>query len=237
LIAQIVTNNRPACMELNDSPDFEFSVIKESKGKVFVQGSFANRATGNLFARKGYEIVDNLHEADIVVWTGGEDINPKLYKENPAGASGWSTKRDADDLDALVRSMDKFKVGICRGAQLLNVTPNDGTLWQDVDHHVGEHYVTDKETGRVWRVNSLHHQQLRLTDKAELLAYTDIATTKHAFNAQWHVDEGPPDVDVEAAWYPETKSLLIQWHPEFDSGESAEYFHVLMNRYFQKKAS
>ena len=61
-------------------------LVITSKGKVFVQGRFANHQTRQLFQMYGYQPVDKIDDADIVCWTGGEDINPKIYNENPAGA-------------------------------------------------------------------------------------------------------------------------------------------------------
>lgn len=210
-------------------------VTRKSLGAVYVQGLFANSQTRRLFERNGYSIVERLKDSDIVVWTGGSDINPALYGEKPAGAGGWSQTRDNEDVAAVRLSGDRFKVGICRGAQLLNVIPNGGTLWQDVDKHThGGHSIQDKITGETVFVNSMHHQSLRLTDKAELVAYTKLSTTKYGYDRSWHCDEGPEDLDVEVAWYPKTKSLCVQFHPEFAyPGSSNEIYTIqLMNRYY-----
>ena len=220
---------------VSDTPKKNVTIIRKSKGAVFVQGLFANSQTRRLYERNGYSIVERLEDSDIVVWTGGSDINPALYNEKPAGAGGWSTTRDKEDVEAVKASGDRFKVGICRGAQLLNVIPNGGTLWQDVDKHThGGHSIQDKITGETVFVNSMHHQALRLTDKAELVAFTNLSTTKYGYDRSWHCDEGPEEVDVEAAWYPDTKSLCLQWHPEFAYPESSneKYTMALMERYY-----
>jgi hypothetical protein len=186
-----------------------------------------------MFFNRGYAIAGSIEESDIVVWTGGQDINPKLYGEEASGAHFWSDSRDRDDVDAIYRSEDKFKIGVCRGAQLLNCIPNGGKLWQDVDRHGSSHTVEDVITGETIRVNSLHHQQLRLTDKAELVAYCNVSSYKESEKDSWHVGLGTKDVDVEVAWYPDTKSLCFQAHPEFAIGESTEqYFFDLIDRYF-----
>lgn len=208
-------------------------LVKTSHGKVFVQGVFANHQTRMLFETYGYQTVDRWQEADIVCWTGGEDINPRIYNEEPAGAEHWSTRRDSQDLAMIYDAKDRFKVGICRGAQLLNCVPNNGTLWQDVDAHIGTHDATDVITGEKIRLNSLHHQGIRLTEKAEMVAFTNIATEKYSYSNVWYKDRDEPDPDVEAAWYPETRCLLMQWHPEFDvKGPSGFYFQRLMERYY-----
>jgi len=206
-----------------------------SKGRVFVQGDFANAATYRLFTTRGYEKATSIEDADIVVWTGGEDINPKLYNEQPAGASWWSDSRDSDDISAIERAKGKFLVGICRGAQLLNVIPNGGSLWQDVNNHGGGvHNIHDLITGETIQVNSIHHQQLRLTDKAELVASTNLSTEKYSYAGTWKASvDSSPDPDVEVAWYPHTRSLLFQGHPEFDqNGSTGNYFHRLLERFY-----
>lgn len=208
---------------------------RDFKGAVFVQGAFANQTTANMFYRRGYEIVDTIDLADIVVWTGGQDINPHIYGEKPSGAVGWSERRDADDIAAVEKAGNRFKIGLCRGAQLLNCLPNNGSLWQHVDRHSGmDHSVRDLVTGKAYTVNSLHHQQMRPTDKAEIIAVTNLASIKEGYNKKWHCDNNTPDDDIEALFYPDTKSLCLQWHPEFSRpGEDAhDYLFELLDRYY-----
>lgn len=209
-------------------------LIKNHKGTVFVQGRFANSQTKQLFETYGYKPVDRLQDADIVCWTGGEDINPEIYKEKPAGAVHWDVKRDTQDLAAIYDAKDKFKVGICRGAQLLNCIPNGGTLWQDIDNHWdGSHAIYDNITQETVVVNSLHHQGIRLTDKAELVAFANLSNEKYCYATTWNRQVDDPDPDVEVAYYPETRSLLIQSHPEFErEGATGKYFSRLMQRYY-----
>lgn len=239
MIAQIVHSiSRP----YQQSEMFQHLTRKEEivvfKGAVFVQGAFANEITKGMFYNQGYEITEDIEMADIVVWTGGADINPKIYGESPSkpfGAGGWNDFRDQDDLRAIEKAKELFKVGICRGAQLLNCVPNGGSLWQDVDrHNGGDHSVLDLITKKGYIVNSLHHQQMRPTDKAEIIAVTKLSRVKQRHGHAWHVDNNEDDPDIEALWYPETKSLCLQWHPEFSrpGEDSHDYLFNLLNRYY-----
>lgn len=206
-----------------------------SKGRVYVHGYFANAVTKKMFFYMGYDLAKAVSDSDIVVWTGGEDINPKIYGEKPAGAVGWSDLRDHDDYDVFKAAKSRFKVGICRGAQLLNcLPPNDGRLWQDIDmHDNGDHPIRDHITNEELLVNSLHHQQMRVSNRGEVVAGCHIARVKDSFNATWHCDGSYEDEDVEVAWYPGTKSLCFQPHPEFDTeGPTGKYFERLLDRYF-----
>lgn len=71
---------------------------------------------------------------DGLVISGGGDINPVLFNEEPIPQLGNVTpERDSSELE-LVRYMlalDKPILGICRGHQLLNVAFG-GTLYQDI---------------------------------------------------------------------------------------------------------
>ena len=204
-----------------------------SKGDVYVVGPAFYGVTADVFRENGYRITDKMDTADIIVLTGGADINPlKFYGEEPLDCVRWNTTRDRTDLYAAQTGVDagKFMVGICRGAQLLNCWPNGGTLWQDVDNHGGTiHQVEDHITGRKWKTNSVHHQMMRIAKNGNgiLVASTSIATRKRA----WKEHEGK-GVDPEVIYYPETRSLLFQGHPEFGHPETTEYFFSLMDRYY-----
>lgn len=207
---------------------------------VYVQGAFANRQSGQVLEEhpsKRFKVIQNIHLADVVVWTGGADINPALYGSKTLPGTGFSESRDKDDVRAITISRDKVLIGICRGAQLLNCIPNMGTLWQDVDRHGQYHEVEDYVTGKTWTVNSLHHQMMRPTPDAVIVAGCKQATRKDTYEEAWFRNNPDRDeykkyeVDPEVVWYPRTKSLLFQGHPEFGHPETTEYFHELVTRY------
>lgn len=202
-------------------------------GNVFIQGQCFRSQTEGMFERYGFRLVDRIVDSDIVCWLGGSDINPKLYGEKPSGATSWSDYQDSSDLMALEKAGDRFKVGICRGAQLLNCIPNGGKLWQDIKQHGHEHFVTDVITGQIYKTNSIHHQQMRPGPKAELVAWTSTSVKKESEKEVWHKGmDSKNEKDIEALWYEDTKSLLVQWHPELGSFDSTKYFMNLMERYF-----
>lgn len=206
-------------------------------GSVFVQGSFMNRATKDMFLKHGgFKLAENIKDADFVVWTGGEDINPDMYNEKALPYTSFSTVRDIEDVTAYQEaSKDAFKIGICRGAQLLCVL-NGGKLWQDVDKHAnGSHDVKDVKSGDSFKINSLHHQQMRMPDKrGEILAFTRLSSYKDAYQTHWTEAAAPDplkEIDIEAAWFEETFSLCYQAHPEFSHGTTRDYFFHLIDRF------
>lgn len=232
--------------------------MDSSKGSVFVQGPFMTRAVQGIFRNHGYDIVETIGNADVVVWTGGEDIDPSIYSHRKLPKTYSNPMRDAADVSLYnMTEIGQLKVGICRGGQLLNCL-NGGVLWQHVDKHGGcYHVVKDVVTGGTHTINSLHHQQmLPPPDQkhgAEVVAFTRQSKFKEmgphtegwGLGRKWDAaingkDVGAAlaqdqkmwdDVDIEVIWYPHTKSLCFQAHPEMGHRETTDYFFDLVDRY------
>lgn len=82
------------------------------KIKVYVVGEQKNYAN---FLRD-FEMVDNIEDAQVVIFTGGEDVDPKLYgaKKHPATYS--NPERDKYELEMFKKiKPNQLVVGICRG--------------------------------------------------------------------------------------------------------------------------
>lgn len=82
-----------------------------------------------------------LNALDGIFMTGGADINPALYGQEPMphGSVKWNSDRDTSDLLLIRRAieMDLPLLGVCRGAQALN-TALGGSLIQDVPLYLGQ---------------------------------------------------------------------------------------------------
>lgn len=204
---------------------------KPFKGAVFLQGSCFYSGAVQLWRNAGYELVKDIESSDIVCWLGGSDINPAIYGEKPSGTHGWNSEQDQSDIEAVKEAGNRFKIGICRGAQLLNCYPNGGSLWQHVNHHEGHHKIVDVLTEAEYEVNSIHHQQMRPADDGEVIAFGNEATVKQREGAVWHKGDSD-EPDIEAVWYERTKCLLVQWHPEVGGADSVTYFTNLLERYY-----
>ncbi len=149
---------------------------------------------------------------DGLILCGGNDIGPKHYGEEFAGAVDIDEKRDKSELaliDAFVRA-GKPVMGICRGMQLVNVYFG-GSLVQNLENADFHANRTDKylvhevsaECGSLahrlhgdsFSVNSSHHQAVkRLGDGLIATAYS-----------------GDVVEAVEHTGYP---VIGVQWHPE-----------------------
>src|SRR5690606_17623115 len=79
--------------------------------------------------------VENMEEADIVLFTGGEDVSPSLYGEENV-LSFSNPDRDIYEKAMFEEACKNNKniIGICRGSQLLTAL-NGGKLIQDVTNH------------------------------------------------------------------------------------------------------
>lgn len=204
------------------------------KGLVYIQGPSYYQPTANVFRRGGYEITTNLHDSDVVVLTGGQDINPAIYKQRPIPGTYFTADRDQVDQRAVELGLKdgKFMVGICRGAQLINCY-NGGTLWQDVDRHHGTHAVLDLVSKKQWgSILSVHHQMMRPGPGGEVVGVSYESTYKADDKGKISSAGEDRHGDPEVVWYASSKSLCFQSHPEFGHPETTKFFWELMDRYY-----
>lgn len=186
-----------------------------------------------VFPRYGYTAWTeyNVNEApviDMVCWTGGSDISPALYNQKNV-RSYPNKERDEREVAIWNKYRDKPKLGVCRGAQLLNVL-NGGSMYQDCDRHGGgEHevYTVDKEQVIVC---SIHHQlMIPEPTKSKLIAWTERSTYRENDNGKF--PRLPDEVDPEVLYYKEDNALCFQAHPEFGPKTCTDYFFKLIEEY------
>lgn len=205
-------------------------IIRQPNKTVWVNSGQADLEYA-LMEKIGVKRAKSAADADIVFFVGGADVNPALYDEAALQGTRFSEPTDKRDLQGFRIGHDKFKVGICRGGQFLNVM-NGGKLWQHVDGHTRYHDLVDSFTGEVVHVSSTHHQQFRPNFKhAVVIATARESTMKFAALQRWKLtNNGTPSdnhfkIDHEVVWYPNTRSLCFQPHPEYtDAKATGEYF-------------
>jgi gamma-glutamyl-gamma-aminobutyrate hydrolase PuuD len=203
------------------------------KTKIFInKGSSLYR---DMFEAKGWEVVDVVEEADLVVFTGGPDVHPSYYGETVSLLTNPNQLRDTLDSEVYKKAVADGvpMVGICRGAQFLNVMQG-GRLWQGVDGHSGgSHDVVDLPTGEVYRCSSTHHQMMRPHKSATIIGTADVSVTmmsKKGAVADIYLREAPV-MDIEVVSYPESNILCFQPHPETAQGRYCQkYFFTLLER-------
>ena len=189
-----------------------------------------------------------LDEFDGIVFSGGADVCPRSYGEEPLRPE-WSgdAARDVYEVKLFNTALQKNMpiLGICRGHQLINVALG-GTLYQDtytqcdgaIIHRDGEVY------------DGLHHQvnifkntvlsniyKNNLNQKINTIHHQAIKDLGDGLVVQARAVE---DDVIEAVWLdrPDTYVLGIQWHPEWIKDEDvldpdlirAHYFNYIMSR-------
>jgi putative glutamine amidotransferase len=160
-----------------------------------------------------------VERVDGLVVSGGGDIDPSLYGEQPQADElyGISAPRDAFEHALLTQAYESRRpvLAICRGMQMLNVVfggtliqhlPNGEITHQDRPNaHQATHTMTietDTNLGRIvgahtLPVNSLHHQAVKtLGPSLRVSAFADDGVIEAI-----EIDDRPDIVGV-------------QWHPE-----------------------
>lgn len=184
------------------------------------------------------ELARLVRMCDGILFTGGQDVSPELYREAPMGSLvSCCKKRDEMETIVLREALENEKsvLGICRGIQLINAALG-GTLYQDIPtqcpseirhhqkppYHVPVHSVKIAAGSPLYdclqvgelQVNSYHHQAVK-TVSPEL---TVMAVS--------------PDGIVEAVYKPDQRFVwAVQWHPEFScqtDGDSRKIFHAFI---------
>lgn len=139
--------------------------------KVFIPTTMLHIQTSLLFKKMGYTLVNLPEEADIIVFTGGEDINPELYCQKKCEYTYFSPSRDEFEVSLYNEFPNKLFVGICRGAQLLSALKG-GDIVQHINSvHKGYHPVMYKNEKVM--VNSLHHQAIIVNNRMKVLMAED----------------------------------------------------------------
>jgi putative glutamine amidotransferase len=165
-----------------------------------------------------------LETLDGLILTGGGDVDPALY-----GGRMHSTihdvdaERDASEL-ALARAADESRLptlGICRGAQVLNVALG-GTLVEHLPEEVGETLTHAPRPGA--GADDYEHHEVAVAPGSKLAATLDGDT---CLTASWHhqaVRQVAPGLKVVAKAADGTIEafekrdhpwlVAVQWHPE-----------------------
>ena len=182
-------------------------------------------AVARVLIPNDHTVVDThelMRDAGGLLLSGGPDIDPELYDEEPDPGASLELNRPLDDLElrvleyALARDMPVL--AICRGMQLLNVAFG-GKLIQDLSGHNFEKidgswksafhtiYIAPGSKAApvigmagLFKVNSQHHQGMKEAQRAARLMTT-----------AYEVEDGL----IEGVESPEHSWVIgLQCHPE-----------------------
>ena len=205
--------------------------------KVFIINS--NHQYDELFRKMGHSIVSVMDYADMVCFTGGADVCPDIYGDKAHPFTGYDRSRDEYEFNLFNKALE-FNlpmVGICRGAQFLNVM-NGGRMYQHVSKHTSPHEIIDLQTGETVLVSSTHHQMMMMAPDALLVASSALEGTREWFDGQIAMKDVSTE-DVEVVYYQDSNCLCFQPHPEFPGFEYIgmhKYFEKLVNKFLLRKA-
>lgn len=203
--------------------------------KVHIVGGGQGGYSG-MFLSAGWELESDFTEADMVQFTGGEDVSPWLYGEQDHRTTHASGRRDLEEAGyfAITRRMGIPMSGICRGGQFLNVM-SGGKMYQHVSKHAtgATHKLYDADIGLEVNVSSTHHQMMRAGPGGLVYATARLGGFKQYMGEHGVVECNDPDEpDTEVVYYPETKCLCFQPHPEFfrPDHECFKYYFDVIER-------
>lgn len=181
------------------------------------------------------ELIDDyLHIVDGLYFSGGNDINPLIFGEDPIKQiGGIDYSRDEFEIKLFKKAAAKDMpvLGICRGEQVINVA-SGGTLYQDIysqkegtNGHsptfsfggYAHHKVKIAKGSKLYNilqteetnVNSFHHQAIR--DLAE--GFTVTASSADG------IIEGIESVNHSFI-------VGVQWHPEIMFDRYNEFLKI-----------
>lgn len=186
----------------------------------------------------GTDATEYLNRIDVLLLSGGEDVDPSYYGEKPSTDTlQLSADRDRFELP-LVRAFWAEKrpiLAVCRGLQTLNVALG-GTLYQDLEQfpNASEHRREGRAYGRTHGIRLIPDSQLaRLLENDEFTVNTShhqmIKDTADGLRA---VAWSTPDGLIEAVESADDRPVLaVQWHPEMmEDAASDRLFKWILSR-------
>lgn len=189
--------------------------------KIYVVGR-ANNYANFIF---NYTLVNNINDADIVIFTGGEDVDPSLYNCAKHPSTHSNIKRDlAEKKEFKKIRPDQLVVGICRGSQFLCVM-NGGKLIQNVTGHaiMGTHPIFEFNSSKLYEITSTHHQ-MQYPFSLNKNNFTTLFCASERVSLEYEgSDINVPLYEPEIVLYHKKnmpRCLAIQGHPEYMRHES-----------------
>ena len=186
--------------------------------KIYVVGDSKNYAK----FIDDYELVNDIKSADIVIFTGGEDVCPEFYNAEIHPTTYFNKGRDYDEIAEFNKiKNNQLVIGICRGSQLMCVL-NGGLLIQDVSNHaIGfTHSIIETSTGNIYDITSTHHQMaypFNMKKEDYTILFSSYPNRSRYYSGNL-IDPDKVYAEPEITLYHKKnkpKCLAIQGHPEY----------------------
>ncbi len=183
-----------------------------------------------VFRKLKEEKMLNKVNPDLILFTGGADVDPSLYGEDKGSRTFTDSSRDAECQDMFYHYNHVPKLGICRGAQILTVL-SGGKLIQHVSGHTSPHYIhldsyyrdiesSSSQSLLTLIMTSTHHQMMfpfkMNREQYDLIGWAkDFMSNTYLDGSNKEIKLPEKFVEPEIVYYKTTSSLCIQGHPEF----------------------
>ncbi|OHX44674.1 MULTISPECIES: gamma-glutamyl-gamma-aminobutyrate hydrolase family protein [Cytobacillus] len=173
-----------------------------------------------------YLVEENINQLiekiDGLLVTGGGDIDPTLFGEEPHQHLGSiCPERDSFEMSIITKMLDHNKpvLGICRGCQILAIAAG-GDMYQDIYFQMEGEILQHSQKAPRW------HASHFVSVKKDTLLYKIVQTDRIKVNSFHHqaVRELPKEFEVSAisndsvieAFESKKHSFVlgVQWHPE-----------------------
>jgi putative glutamine amidotransferase len=175
-------------------------------------------------------IEETLAALDGLIFSGGSDLDPTLYGQEPhPETTGIVAERDSAELALLRAALDRDMpvLAICRGSQVLNIVLG-GDLVQHLPDVIGGD--AHKQSPGVF---ADHEVGIEIGTQLDELVGGEVLVKSHHHQGFGRLGEGlrvaarAPDGTIEAIENPAHRFAVgVLWHPE--AGEDQRLFEALV---------
>jgi putative glutamine amidotransferase len=171
-----------------------------------------------------------LEQADGIIISGGEDVNPCIYGKNEdiSRCGSIDNRRDSLEQEMILYAIEHKipLLGVCRGCQIINVT-EDGTLIIDIPKDIGTLYLhrdlrKEDENMNTRTYHTVYAEKNSLLYRIVQADSGDVHSNHHQsvdkIAPGYKVSSFSKDRVVESIELSDTLLhpfiLAVQWHPE-----------------------
>ena len=206
-------------------PGYERSYVNSDYVRAVVEAGGVPLILPPILDREA--IRGQLECVDAIIISGGIDVNPLVYGEEPMDKLGQiQPLRDEFDLAVIkeIITLKKPVLGICRGLQILNVAFG-GTLYQDLSYNEDAYIKHVQNTAP-----DVPGHTVDIVEGTKLFDLLGAKTTTNSFHHQAIKDLGngfkvsarAKDGVIEGIEREDGYVVALQWHPEMMAGNNSE---------------
>lgn len=173
------------------------------------------------------ELLEKPRAVHFIFYSGGADVNPNIYGELQGKHTNIDAPRDEICKTIFNNYIRTPKLGFCRGSQFITAM-SGGKLIQHVEGHAtGKQHEIEVHFEKqvhptTYKITSTHHQMMYPFDLEDhnynLLGWSKVSKSMVYLDGEDKQIELPVKfVEPEIIYYPQTRALAIQGHPEFST--------------------